>query len=249
MQFNISSETLLDEKYQNVSVDKILNKEVDLSKLGNRCVAANGCLYDKSKRGIFPELVEKIFTDRQIYKKKMLEAKQQYEKAPTKALEREISKCNNIQMARKIQINSLYGAIGTPYFRYYKLENAEAITLSGQVAIRWIESKLNTYMNKILKTQDIDFVIASDTDSIYLNMALLVNKVFLNKDKDLDKDKKVSYNERKKLSIVYTKQLLENKNMLHDLTYFTKHSKKDDLADCLLQGIYYLDNKQESIKL
>ena len=63
------------------------------------------------------------------------------------------------------------------------------------------------------------------------------------------KDKKISYNERKKLSICYTKQLLENKNMLSDLTYFTKHSKKDDLADCLLQGIYYLDNKQECIKL
>ena len=69
----------------------------------------------------------------------------------------------------------------------------------------------------------------------------------VNKDKSVDKDKKISYNERKKLSICYTKQLLENKNMLNDLTYFVKHSKKDDLADCLLQGIYYLDNKQDSI--
>jgi DNA polymerase elongation subunit (family B) len=187
MQYNISPETLLDEKYPNVSVNKILNREINFGDLGNTCVAANGCLYDKTKRGIFPELVEKIFTDRQIYKKRMLKAKQAYEKTPTKQLEKEISTCNNIQMARKIQINSLYGAIGNNWFRYYKLENAEAITLSGQVAIRWIENKLNQYMNKILKTENIDYVIASDTDSIYLHMGPLVKKLFAGKDVSTEK--------------------------------------------------------------
>jgi len=96
---------------------------------------------------------------------------------------KEVSRCNNIQMARKIQLNSLYGSIGTPYFRYYKLENAEAITLSGQVAIRWIESKMNVYLNKILKTQDVDYVIASDTDSIYLHMGPLVETVYKGREK------------------------------------------------------------------
>lgn len=94
-----------------------------------------------------------------------------------------ISKYTNNQMARKIQLNSLYGAIGTPYFRYYKLENAEAITLSGQVAIRWIESKTNTYFNKLLKTEDVDYVIASDTDSIYLHMGPLVETVYKGREK------------------------------------------------------------------
>ena len=75
-------------------------------------------------------------------------------------------------MAKKISLNSAYGAIGNQYFRYYKLANAEAITLSGQVSIRWIENKMNQKMNKILKTEDVDYVIASDTDSIYLNWAL-----------------------------------------------------------------------------
>lgn len=88
---------------------------------------------------------------------------------------REISKFKNIQMARKVQLNSLYGAIGTPYFRYYKLENAEAITLSGQVAIRWIENKLNQYMNKLLKTENDDYVIASDTDSVVGDTVVYVN--------------------------------------------------------------------------
>ena len=105
-------------------------------------------------------------------------AKQEYEKTPTKELEKAISKYNNIQMARKIQLNSAYGAIGNQYFRYYDLRNAEAITLSGQVSIRWIENKMNEYLNKLLKTEDNDYVIASDTDSIYLCLDLLVNRVF-----------------------------------------------------------------------
>ena len=62
------------------------------------------------------------------------------------------------------------------------------------------------------------------------------------KDNSDIKEKKLSYNERKKLSIYYTKQLLEHKNMSQDLAFFIKHSKKDDLADCFLQGIYYLEN-------
>ena len=114
----------------------------------------------------------------------MLQAKQQYEKTPTKELEKEIARCNNIQMAKKISLNSAYGAIGNQYFRYYKLANAEAITLSGQVSIRWIEQKMNEYLNKLLSTTEEDYVIASDTDSIYLNLGPLVDKFFANKSGD-----------------------------------------------------------------
>ena len=101
--------------------------------------------------------------------------------------EKEISRCNNIQMARKIQLNSAYGAIGNQYFRYYKLANAEAITLSGQVSIRWIENKMNGFLNKILKTEGEDYVVASDTDSIYLNLGPLVTKFLSNKTDDTGK--------------------------------------------------------------
>jgi len=85
-------------------------------------------------------------------------------------------------MARKIQLNSAYGAIGNEYFRYYKLENAEAITLSGQVSIRWIEDRLNDYLNKLLKTDD-DYVIAVDTDSVYLNLGPLVETIYQGREK------------------------------------------------------------------
>jgi len=70
------------------------------------------------------------------------------------------------------------------HFRYYRLANAEAITLSGQVSIRWIENKMNAYLNSLLQSQDIDYVIASDTDSIYLNLGPLVDKFFSNKSSD-----------------------------------------------------------------
>jgi DNA polymerase elongation subunit (family B) len=116
----------------------------------------------------------------------MLKSKQALEHATTPtettSLQKDISKFNNIQMARKIQLNSAYGAIGNQYFRYYNLANAEAITLSGQVSIRWIESKVNTYLNKLLKTEDHDYVIASDTDSIYICLDLLVRSVFPSQD-------------------------------------------------------------------
>jgi DNA polymerase elongation subunit (family B) len=129
-------------------------------------------------------LMEKMYGERVIFKKRMLKAKQQYEKTPTEALKKEISRCNNIQMAKKISLNSAYGAIGNQYFRYYKLANAEAITLSGQVSIRWIENKMNDYLNKLLQTKETDYVIASDTDSIYLNLGPLVDKFFANRSGD-----------------------------------------------------------------
>jgi DNA polymerase elongation subunit (family B) len=89
-------------------------------------------------------------------------------------------------MAKKISLNSAYGAIGNQYFRYFKLANAEAITLSGQVSIRWIENRMNRKLNNILKTEDIDYVIASDTDSIYLNLGPFIDAVFEGREKNAE---------------------------------------------------------------
>jgi DNA polymerase elongation subunit (family B) len=184
MQYNISPETLQDTRHPSTTVEKILNKELDFSEYKEFAVCANGSMYRKDVKGFLPELMDKIYSERKIFKKKMLKAKQEFENKPSKDLEKEIARCNNIQMARKIQLNSAYGAIGNQYFRYYKLANAEAITLSGQVSIRWIENKMNGYLNKLLSTENIDYVIASDTDSIYLNMGPLVEKFFANKMED-----------------------------------------------------------------
>ena len=183
MMYNISPETLLEERHPTASVERILNQSIDFSEYKDYAICANGSMYRKDIRGFLPELMEQMYRDRVIYKKKMIEAKQQYEKTPTKELEKEIARCNNIQMAKKISLNSAYGAVGNEYFRYFKLANAEAVTLSGQVSIRWIENKLNQYMNKILKTKEVDYVIAVDTDSVYLNMGPLVETIFKGREK------------------------------------------------------------------
>jgi DNA polymerase elongation subunit (family B) len=183
MQYNISPETLMDERHPTATVDKILNQQLNFDEYKDYAVCANGAMFRKDVRGILPELMEKMYNERVIFKKKMIDAKKAYEKKKSKELEKEIARCNNIQMAKKISLNSAYGAIGNQYFRYYKLENAEAITLSGQVSIRWIETKMNAYINKLLKTEDVDYVIASDTDSIYLNMGPVVETVFKGREK------------------------------------------------------------------
>ena len=185
MQYNISPETLTDDRHPTVTVDKILQQEVEID--GDLAVCANGAQYKKDTQGFLPLMMQKMYDSRVIFKKKMIKAKQQYEKTPTVELMNEISRCNNIQMAKKISLNSAYGAIGNEHFRYYSLANAEAITLSGQVSIRWIENKMNSYLNKLLATDKVDYVIASDTDSIYLNLGPVVDKFFSNKSDDKNK--------------------------------------------------------------
>ena len=182
MQYNISPETLQDSRHSSVTVDKILEKQVEID--GEFAVCANGAQYSKDKDGFLPQMMKKMYDSRVIFKKKMIEAKKQYEKTPTVELTKEIARYNNIQMAKKISLNSAYGAIGNEHFRYYRLANAEAITLSGQVSIRWIENRMNEYLNKLLSTEEVDYVIASDTDSIYLNLGPLVSKFFANKSGD-----------------------------------------------------------------
>ncbi len=179
MQYNISPETLTEDRHPSASVERFLKQEVEIGSEYATC--ANGAQYRKDVKGFLPELMEKMYAERVIFKDRMLVAKQQYEKTPTKALEKEIARCNNIQMAKKISLNSAYGAVGNQYFRYYKLENAEAITLSGQVSIRWIENRINTYLNKLISTEGVDYVVASDTDSVYINFGPLVDKFFSHK--------------------------------------------------------------------
>ena len=178
MQYNISPETLLEERHPTANVEKILNEDINFEMHKDYAVCANGAMYRKDEQGFLPELMQKYYDERVIFKKKMIQAKKENEKSPSIALQKEIARCNNIQMAKKISLNSAYGAIGNQYFRYYKLANAEAITLSGQVSIRWIENRMNGYLNKILKTDGVDYVIASDTDSIYLHLGPLVDHIF-----------------------------------------------------------------------
>jgi DNA polymerase elongation subunit (family B) len=191
MQYNLSPETLIEPSdytpemrdiiSQGVSVDKLLNKQVDTTKLKNVTLTPNGQFFRTDVRGFIPQMMEEMYEDRKKFKKLMIEAEKKYqvENDPIKKneLENTIARYNNLQLAKKVGLNSAYGAMGSQYFRFYDLRLALAVTLAGQLSIRWIESKLNSYLNKLLKT-DKDYVIASDTDSIYLNLSSLVGNVF-----------------------------------------------------------------------
>jgi len=179
MQYNISPETLYSkEKVKKMTVDKLLDRKVDTSILKGVTLTPNGALFKTNTKGFLPEIMETMYNDRVTFKRKMLEAKQQYENTKDPKLLKDISKYNNIQMAKKISLNSAYGAIGNVWFRYYELLLAEAITTSGQLSIRWIERSLNKYLNNLLGTDKHDYVLASDTDSVYITFDGLVNKVF-----------------------------------------------------------------------
>ena len=184
MQYNISPETLTSDKLS-VTVDKLLNKEIDTSHCHKRdlTLTANGWTYRKDTKGFMPELMEKMYIDRSKFKKQMLKVEQEYQNDKTKKhLLKDISRLNNLQMAMKIALNSAYGAMGNQYFRYFDIRMAEGITTSGQLSIRWMANKLNAFMNKTLKTEGDDFVIAIDTDSIYLSLEKLVETVAGDKD-------------------------------------------------------------------
>ena len=182
MQYNISPEMLLPKTMgfdKDKSVDELLEKKHDLSALKGADVTCtpNGALFRTKEQGFLPEMMQEMYNDRTIYKKKMLTAKQQYEDTKDPKYLNDVSRYHNIQMARKISLNSAYGAIGNEWFRYYDLRIAEGITTSGQLSIRWIEKALNEYLNKLLNTDGEDYVIASDTDSVYIRFDELINKV------------------------------------------------------------------------
>ena len=179
MQYNISPETLRgQEKVKNITVDKLLDRKINTTIFKGLTLTPNGALFKTDTKGFLPEIMENMYNDRVTFKRKMLEAKQQYENTKDPKLLKDISRYNNIQMAKKISLNSAYGAIGNVYFRYYSLLVAEAITTGGQLSIRWIERALNKYLNNLLETDKHDYVLASDTDSVYITFDKLVNKVF-----------------------------------------------------------------------
>lgn len=191
MQYNLSPESLIDpEDYTDemrriisdgVSVERLLNQKIDTSNLNGVTLTPNGQFFKTDKQGFLPRMMEELYEDRKRFKKLMLKYKQDYENETDAESKKEIAKLvaryDNLQLAKKLSLNSAYGVLGSQYFRFYDIRLALAVTQAGQLSIRWIERKLNQYMNNILKT-DTDYVIASDTDSIYLNLGPLVKKVY-----------------------------------------------------------------------
>jgi DNA polymerase elongation subunit (family B) len=192
MMYNISPETLVERDdytdemrkiiMDGVSVENLLAQKVKTNAIKDVTITPNGQFFRTDIQGFLPKMLEEMYEDRKKFKKLMLKCKQEYidEKDPRKKEEigKLVARYNNLQLAKKVSLNSAYGALGSQYFRFYDLRMALGVTLAGQLSIRWIENKINLYMNKLLKTNGQDYVIASDTDSIYLRLGGLVDKVY-----------------------------------------------------------------------
>lgn len=203
-QWNISPETVVQPRSSELlgetmplSIEEMIDGKGDFShylKDENITMAANKKFYTREKQGFLPEIFTTLFNERKVIKRKMLDKMDEKEHALKEnraSFDGIISALKTKQMALKILLNSAYGAIGNQYFRFYSIDNAEAITITGQLVIQWIETRLNVYFNELLKTDNVNYVIAIDTDSNYICLDKLVEVVF--KDKDVSKEEIVNF--------------------------------------------------------
>ena len=196
MQFNISPEKMIKGNRQDVNVERMLNKECDLSYVHqtNNTVCPNGVMFSRNKQGFLPELMEKFYDERKEWKKKMITYQKEREECTDKKRRKEldtlIKRAYNNQQVRKIALNSAYGALANQYFAFFSIDLAEAITTSGQLVIKWAEKTINEYLNSVLKTEDKDYVVAMDTDSVYITMDEMVKQIF---PEDTPKDKIIDF--------------------------------------------------------
>ena len=195
-QYNISPETMvhdevLDGMYKE-GVDGLLEQKLDTDYLKQRdsTLTPNGQHFRTDFQGFLPQLMSSMYNERVVYKKKMLEEEQKLEDknyTNKQTVVNNISKYNNIQMSKKILLNSAYGALANQYFLYYSPEQAEAVTTSGQLSVRWIEKYINKYINNLLGTEETDYVVAADTDSIYITFDKLVTEMFKEREESTEK--------------------------------------------------------------
>ena len=181
LQYNMSPETYMEDTRKYVTQEMVLKDEFHNDD-PSYSVCANGVCFSNSRLGVIPEIIEEYYGNRSVIKKNMLAVEQaaETETDPNKkkALKKEITQLHNSQMAIKIAMNSLYGATANIYFLYYIAAMAEAITTSGQLSIRYAEKSVNDYLNKFMKTENLDYIVYIDTDSIYVDMAPVIEKVF-----------------------------------------------------------------------
>ena len=239
MQYNISPETYSGKISDSYSIEQIIAGEMH-DKYGKWMkeqdvnVTPNSCIYSRGKKqGFLAALMEKMFNDRNKYKKLMIEAEKEYEQTKDPEWSKKISAYHNLQLAKKIQLNSAYGALGNKYFRWFNADNAEAITTSGQLAIRWIEEHMNAFLNSLLKTSGEDYVIACDTDSMYVNLDKLVRLSFGGRPAPSDTAKVIQFLDDacKKRIEPFIAKCYEELSQLTNSYQQKMHMKRESIAD------------------
>ena len=184
MQYNMSPETIADGEVTKVDIEAVLTKSQNIDNKG-KALAANGQYFRTERQGILPAIIDDMYNERVGIKSEMINAQKKLQKVDKNdkqelySIEREISLAENRQMAIKILLNSLYGAMGNKYFRFFDQRIAEAITLTGQLTIRWAEYAINAHLNKTLRKGKSwkDYVLAIDTDSLYVCLDDLVKAI------------------------------------------------------------------------
>jgi DNA polymerase elongation subunit (family B) len=179
VQYNMSPETIVNDKSEpHFNVENLLARSVKPSHT-EYAVTANGTYFKKDELGLIPEIIRSYYDERRAVKLEMLEQQkilQDTEEGDRYFIEKKIDVLKNKQMSLKNLLNALYGAMANKYFRYFDVRIAESITLSGQLAIKWGEKAINEAMNKALGKEGGDYVVAIDTDSLYVSMTEFVNK-------------------------------------------------------------------------
>lgn len=184
-EWNLSPETKLLDKVTGLMVKDVSDRNtpspammamsVDTTPIKQKdvCLACNGVLTNRHQEGFLPNMLKTLYDERNRFKKLMKQAKTAAENEPDAAkkaaLKKQQAAYNNAQQVRKVNLNSAYGAMGSEYFRFFDVDLAEAVTVTGQFIIQRVAQDINDYLNKILKTNK-DYIIASDTDSVYVDM-------------------------------------------------------------------------------
>jgi len=180
MQYNIGPDTFHAQLPKDfTSEDIIAGKHLEYSdylKEHNLSMAANSCCYRNDKISFLSQLMKDLFEERKSVKKKMLEEEQRQANG-VPDLDGVISGLDTLQYAIKVRLNACYGALANQYFRWFDLRYAESITKSGQLTVKWAQYVVNRHLNEYAGTSGVDFIIAIDTDSIYVNMAHVVKHV------------------------------------------------------------------------
>lgn len=192
MQYNLGPDTIIRRGAIDIDVNEIVKSggsipQTRIAYENNAALAANGFMFKKDKESFMNKLMQKMYVDRSKYKKLMIEAEKEYENTKDPEQKRLASQYKNMQLAKKVQLNSAYGALGNAYFRFFDIRIATAITVSGQLSIKWIEKEVNDFVIDVVGEKD-DYIIAVDTDSIYVNYEKITKVLFpdLNDDEMVD---------------------------------------------------------------
>lgn len=179
----MSPETIANGEITQFDIENVLTQSSRPDNRG-KALAANGQYFNTDRPGIVPFIIDEMYKERVDIKQQMITAQKELEKVDKNdkqemyRIERDIAIAENRQMSIKILLNSLYGAMGNRYFRFFDQRIAEAITLTGQLTIRWAEYSLNAYLNRVLQNKEWkDYIVAIDTDSLYVCLNDLVEKV------------------------------------------------------------------------